>query len=67
VDDKECGEAREDEVVMDLVDDQEYSSSISGNIRNQVEKDSLEEENEAPQIKETCPKVSGTIPKSPTP
>jgi hypothetical protein len=38
-----------------------------GKIKNQTEETSLEEENETPQIKETCPEASGTRPKSPIP
>jgi hypothetical protein len=53
--DEECVEAREDEVGLDLAGDQEDSAPISGNMRNQEEKDAPEEENESPQIKETHP------------
>ena len=38
-----------------------------GKIKNQTKETSLEEENKTPQIKETCPKASGTNPKSPIP
>jgi hypothetical protein len=64
---EECVEAREDEAGLDLAEDREDSSPISGNIRNQAEKVAPEEENETPQIKETHPEVSGTSPESPIP
>jgi hypothetical protein len=47
---EEFAEEREDEVVLDLAEDQ-YSSPISGNIKNRADKVALEEEKETPQIK----------------
>jgi hypothetical protein len=64
---EEYVEAREDEVGLDLVEDQEDSAPISGNIGNKDEKVAPKEENKTPQIKETLPEVNGTNPKSPIP
>jgi len=61
---EECTKARKDEVGMDIVGDQEDSTPILGNIGNQIEKVSLEDENDTPQMKETCLEVSRTIPES---
>jgi hypothetical protein len=52
--------AREYEVGLDLAEDQEDLALILGNIRNQAEKVSLEEENKTSQIKENHPEVIGT-------
>jgi hypothetical protein len=55
-----CVEAREYEVGLDLAEDQEDLALILGNMRNQAEKVSLEEENKTSQIKENHPEVIGT-------
>jgi hypothetical protein len=52
---------------MDLEEEKEYSALMPGNIRNLVEETALEEERETPHIKETHPRASGIIPKSPIP
>jgi hypothetical protein len=52
---------------MDLAGDQEDLSLISGNIGNQAEKATPEEEKETPKIKETHPEVSRTSLESPIP
>jgi hypothetical protein len=52
---------------LDIAGDQEFSTTISENIRNQAEKVAPEEENETPQIKETHLEVSGTSLESPVP
>jgi len=60
-------EVREKEVGMDIEEEREDSTSMSGKIRNPTEENALEDENKTPQIKETRPKSSGTSPKSPIP
>jgi hypothetical protein len=64
---REGVEAREKEANMDLEEEREDSSPMPGNIGNPIEETTPEEENETPQIKETCPKASGANPKSPIP
>jgi len=50
---------------MDLEEEREDSSPMTGNIRNLDEETKLEEENKTPQIKENCPEESGAIPEFP--
>jgi hypothetical protein len=58
---------REKEADMDIEEEIEDSTLILGMIKNLNEETTLEEENETPQIKETCPKANGANPESPMP
>jgi hypothetical protein len=52
---------------MDLEEEIEDSSLITGKIGNSAKETTPKDENETPQIKETCPQASGTSPESPIP
>jgi hypothetical protein len=49
---------------MDLAEEREDSSLILVKIESSTKKTSPEDENETPQVKETCPKSNGTNPES---
>jgi hypothetical protein len=52
---------------MDIEEEREYSTLMPGNIGNTAKETILKEENETPEIKETCPETSGTNPEFPIP
>jgi hypothetical protein len=60
-------EAREEEADMNLEEEREDSSPMTGNIGNLAEETTPVEENETPQIKENHPEASGASPESPIP
>jgi hypothetical protein len=52
---------------MDIEQEREYSTPISGKIRNLTKETTPEDENETSHIKETHPEASGANPESPIP